>query len=267
VTLMANQPFDELERTQRETVQALRLLTGQLRRSRSADDVPVAPAFAGLGQPPQPSPEQPSSGERASRQTGASGLDGIAPPASTSRPDEFLLLGHAGVQNALGQTTRAVESLTQSVTRNTDVLNDTSKSIVDGIRSVFGSLAGLQPRGSGGSSFLGGGLGLASLGLKIAGLFRGEKEEAVQPTRFDLPSGIDLEAANASNVLTGFPRVVRGQSEQVRIVQPQPASAQIVVNVSAMDSQSFMDRSSDIAQAVRDAMLHMHPLNDIVNEV
>ncbi|MDA1312501.1 MAG: hypothetical protein O2968_04110, partial [Acidobacteria bacterium] len=169
----------------------------------------------------------------------------------------------------LGQTTRAVESLTQSVTRNTDVLDDTSKSIVDGIRGVFGSLVGLQQQGSGGSSFLSSGLGLASLGLKIAGLFRGEKEKAVQHTPFDLPPGIDLEAANRSNVLTGFPRVVRGQSEQVRTVQPQsqPASAQVVVNVSAMDSQSFMDRSSDIARAVRDAMLHMHPLNDIVSEV
>ena len=42
------------------------------------------------------------------------------------------------------------------------------------------------------------------------------------------------------------------------------AAPQITVNVSAMDSQSFMDRSSDIASAVREAMLNLHPINDVV---
>ncbi|HVW11630.1 MAG TPA: hypothetical protein VHC90_23770 [Bryobacteraceae bacterium] len=47
---------------------------------------------------------------------------------------------------------------------------------------------------------------------------------------------------------------------------PQAASAtpQVTVNVSAMDSQSFMDRSTDIANAVREAMLNLHPINDVV---
>jgi hypothetical protein len=39
---------------------------------------------------------------------------------------------------------------------------------------------------------------------------------------------------------------------------------QVTVNVSAMDSQSFMDRSTDIASAVRQAMLNLHPINDVV---
>jgi hypothetical protein len=38
----------------------------------------------------------------------------------------------------------------------------------------------------------------------------------------------------------------------------------VTVNVSAMDSQSFMDRSNDIASAVREAMLNLHPINDVV---
>ncbi len=45
----------------------------------------------------------------------------------------------------------------------------------------------------------------------------------------------------------------------------QAASApQVTVNVNAMDSQSFMDRSTDIANAVREAMLNMHPINGVV---
>ena len=49
-------------------------------------------------------------------------------------------------------------------------------------------------------------------------------------------------------------------------VTPQAANAapQITVQVSAMDSQSFMDHSTDIANAVREAMLNLHPINDVV---
>jgi len=34
-----------------------------------------------------------------------------------------------------------------------------------------------------------------------------------------------------------------------------------------MDSRSFMDHSSDIAQAVRDAMLNMHSINDVISNL
>jgi hypothetical protein len=45
------------------------------------------------------------------------------------------------------------------------------------------------------------------------------------------------------------------------------AAPQITVSVQAMDSQSFLDHSSDIAQAVRSAMLNMSSINDVVNEL
>jgi hypothetical protein len=47
-----------------------------------------------------------------------------------------------------------------------------------------------------------------------------------------------------------------------------PASAtQITVQVQAMDSQSFLDHSNDIALAVRQAMLQSSVLNDVIREV
>jgi len=55
--------------------------------------------------------------------------------------------------------------------------------------------------------------------------------------------------------------------------QPSPAPAQsssttqVTVNINAMDSQSFLDRSNDIANAVRSAMLNMHPINDVVTSL
>jgi hypothetical protein len=41
-------------------------------------------------------------------------------------------------------------------------------------------------------------------------------------------------------------------------------TAHVTVNVNAMDSQSFLDRSTDIANAVREAMLNMHPINNVI---
>jgi hypothetical protein len=44
-------------------------------------------------------------------------------------------------------------------------------------------------------------------------------------------------------------------------------AAQITVNVQAMDSQSFLDHSNEIAQAVRAAMLNSSSINDVVNNL
>jgi len=45
------------------------------------------------------------------------------------------------------------------------------------------------------------------------------------------------------------------------------AAPQITVNVQALDAQSFLDRSNDIAQAVRSAMLSMNSINDVVSDL
>ncbi len=39
------------------------------------------------------------------------------------------------------------------------------------------------------------------------------------------------------------------------------------MNVNAMDARSFLDRSSDIAAAVREAMLNLNPVNDVVSDL
>ena len=44
-------------------------------------------------------------------------------------------------------------------------------------------------------------------------------------------------------------------------------AANITIQVQAMDSRSFLDHSTEIAQAVREAMLNMHSLNDVVNDI
>jgi hypothetical protein len=42
---------------------------------------------------------------------------------------------------------------------------------------------------------------------------------------------------------------------------------QVHVHVSALDTQSFMDRSNDIAKAVKSALLQSNSLNDVISEI
>jgi len=115
---------------------------------------------------------------------------------------------------------------------------------------------------------------VAPLALQIAGLF-GKKEQAPEPlSLFDAPASIAIEAANSGSISNQLRRTDRDQFGGIRTEdngsrrEPLPAQRpQVIVNVSAMDSQSFMDRSSDIARALRDAMLHMHPVNDVIGEI
>lgn len=72
----------------------------------------------------------------------------------------------------------------------------------------------------------------------------------------DVPSGTEaVNRETGSNPATG---------QQPGTAAPAP---QITVNVQAMDAQSLMDRSRDIAEAVRGAMLTMSSINDVVNEL
>jgi gamma-glutamyltranspeptidase len=67
----------------------------------------------------------------------------------------------------------------------------------------------------------------------------------------DYASGGQPKAATSSSPVTGSAG----------------GSGQITVQVQAMDSQSFLDHSDDIAQAVRQAMLQSSVLNDVIREV
>ena len=121
-----------------------------------------------------------------------------------------------------------------------------------------------------GSSFggLGGGL-LSDLGLLspivsgIMSLFGIGSKPAPAPLPFYTPPP---SVQMSDTFRTVSPSAVAATSAAPSISGGGAASAapQVTVNVSAMDSQSFMDRSSDIANAVRSAMLNLHPINDVI---
>jgi hypothetical protein len=118
------------------------------------------------------------------------------------------------------------------------------------------------------SGILGGGGLLSPLISGIESLFGGSSQPAPLPF-YVPPAPVAINATlqgvapsttqTASGTESAAPAASSGGGGNSTTMAPQ-----ITVNVSAMDSQSFMDRSADIASAVREAMLNLHPINEVV---
>lgn len=124
-------------------------------------------------------------------------------------------------------------------------------------------------------SVLEGGLGIVPLVTGLMGLFGGGGEEKPQLEKYQMPSAISFESDDSGGALaaadsdqTGAVRLYGdGGGTGAGGASPSSATPQITVNVQAMDAQSFMDYSSQIAQAVRSAMLNLSSINDVVSEL
>jgi hypothetical protein len=131
--------------------------------------------------------------------------------------------------------------------------------------SLLGELlGGGQSSSSGGlGSVLGAGLSPILTGL--LGLFGGGSKSAPPqlplysaPQSLQLQSGVQGGAVSgADSNQSGLPRATTGGGSQ----------PQVTLHIQAMDTQSIMNRSGDIAQAVRQAMLQSHPINDVVADL
>ena len=108
-------------------------------------------------------------------------------------------------------------------------------------------------------------MGLSPMLRGLLSLFGGGEDEAPAPVpRYAAPRAVRIDAGVRGG--PGSPVTVDyGQGGEAReIAQAAPS---VVVNVSAMDSQSFLDRSGDIAEAVKRALLESHSLSDVVREL
>jgi hypothetical protein len=127
-----------------------------------------------------------------------------------------------------------------------------------------------------------GGLGIVPLGLELASIFGGGSSTPPPLTRYAMPDSIgfagstDDSGANtdADFGQTGQPRSYGTPSSQYTSstapAQSTPSSGggsqsqPIQITVQAMDAQSIMDRSDDIASAVQKAMNNLHPIVDTI---
>ena len=139
------------------------------------------------------------------------------------------------------------------------------------------------------STVLESGLGMVPLVVGLLGLFEGGGTAAPTFEKYAMPERQYFEGADTGGDMSdadydqmGMPRTYSaapdGTSTQASGTgTPGSGSSgsaaggggatQITVNVQAMDSQSFLDHSDDIAQAVRAAMLNSNSINDVVNNL
>lgn len=156
----------------------------------------------------------------------------------------------AQLQSTYQQQAALIQANTQAIQGNTSAQSNRSAG------SVAASVA---------SSVFGGfGLGLLSpLISGISSLFGGGNSSPAPLPVYVPPPPVSISGAvypSASNAGTA---AVAPSSN----VSQANAGSQITVNVNAMDSKSFMDHSADIADAVREAMLNMHPINSVVTSL
>ncbi len=103
----------------------------------------------------------------------------------------------------------------------------------------------------------------------VAGLLKlfgggGDTAETAPVEKFALPDAVSL-SAGYSAAMPGLSPADYGSSGLPRVTQA--GTQTINVHVNAMDSKSFLDRSEDIAGAVRKAMLESSSLNDVITEL
>lgn len=178
------------------------------------------------------------------------------------------------VQRPAAETARPAAASTTSIAST--LLHN-----VFGSMPLIGAIQGAQSGHSGGigstvesiaSTVLKSGLGLVPLIGGLLGLFGGGDSTQPAPlVKYAMPPPIAFQGADTGSGIgfadsdqMGMPRAYGAATPTA---SAPPAPPQITVNVQAMDARSFLDRSSDIAAAVREAMLNLNSLNDVVSEL
>jgi hypothetical protein len=145
----------------------------------------------------------------------------------------------------------ATQDNTQAVTNNTTTKSGSSAA------GNIGNIA---------SSLLGG-LSLSPIISGLLSLFGGGSQStATTSAAFKLPPPVQSQAGLTGGSNGQIVPVDYGQNGQPRAQASAPAP-QINIQVNAMDSQSFLDHSDEIAKAVREAMLSSHSLNDVISDL
>lgn len=101
----------------------------------------------------------------------------------------------------------------------------------------------------------------------IGSIFGGSSEPAaVKPSKYLPPAAVNYSFGLSANS-EDYQPVDGGSSGLSRIAGNSGSSgSNIVIQVQAMDSRSFLDHSNEIAEAVRKALLEAHPLRDAMTE-
>jgi hypothetical protein len=179
----------------------------------------------------------------------------------------------------VSQATQSLADLVQQATavqqdmaqQNARLADPPTRSVATGSTQSAGESSGLSTV----FDVFKNGLGISPLIKGILGLFSGGDATTPAPlVKYALPPAVQFQAAEVGGQVmsadygqSGTARAYGVPSAQDGGASAGTGASQITVNVQAMDARSFMDRSSDIALAVRDAMLNLNSINDVVNDL
>ncbi len=178
--------------------------------------------------------------------------------------NELLSVTQRGTSESVNRLRSQMEALTNVAAQQLASMRDNTNALVQNTLSGGSGKAADTAKSIGQS--LGLGLFLSPLVTGIAKLFGGGKKEEPPPlVQFAPPPRMDFEGAVAG--ANGSISVAEyDQSGSPRSVRP-AAAQNVTIQIQALDSRSILDRSDDIARAVREAMLNSHAINDTLSEL
>ena len=184
-------------------------------------------------------------------------LEGLLPPGLSNVGDTLTELSRG-----IGVLAPATQIQGEALLTNTQALLENTTA--HATSSVTGTISNIA------SNLTGGMLSLSPILSGLVHLFEGGGASTPPPlVSFSLPPSVSFQDANKAG--SGFTAADYNQSGGPRAINGSAGASQqlppITVQVQAMDSRSFMDHSQDIAKAVRDAMLNMHSLNDVISDL
>ena len=167
------------------------------------------------------------------------------------------------ISTQLGQLQSSNQSLIDAGSQNTQALLQNTLAKAQSGGSTLGTIASTA------ETFLGGGFSFAPLISGLVSLFGGGGSTPAPLTPFVLPQRIQFQGGVTGPAGQAVSAVDQNQNGVLRPYSSnaQQSPAQVTVQVQAIDSQSFLDHSQDIANAVRQALLSGGPLNDVIAEL
>jgi len=199
----------------------------------------------------------------------ASAGGGGGSAASGSIAGGVLQGGNSDVTDQLTSLTSQITSLTSSQQSQISALQDNTQAVTQntGSKASGGSSVGSTVEGVA-SSFLGG--GLSSLSPLLGGLLSlfggGGGQTLAAPLPYMLPAAVQSQAGLTAGAPGQVAPVSYSETGRPR-AQSSNSSPQVTIQVNAMDSQSFLDHSDDIANAVKQAILSSSSLNDVISSL
>jgi len=189
--------------------------------------------------------------------------------------------GRAGTDRLLsaGSSGNSYESLDQLISTTAEALADLQSAIQAQASSMAAATSAARSSSTASASSpdngfvqaaesILGGFTLSPIVRGLMSLFGGGRDDSTPAAlpKYVAPPSVSISGGLVDSA-SGPVGVDYGQNGQPRAMTNAAAPAQITVNVQAMDTQSFLDRSDDIARAVKRAMLESSSLNDVVSEL